>query len=554
MVTAVDDTTYRSLFEHAPVATFLEDFTDVAEWMSRLRAAGVSDLRRHLSADLLDEARSLVRVLEVNETAVEMFGEEVRQTLVAGLELESNEERAAFTEQLMALWEGRDRIDIEFPSLSSPSGSMDCHLSWSVRRDSGGTVDPSHVVVTIADTSEQRAVGRQVAKRAEQLQLLHDVSIQVAGLRSLDDVLRLIVEGTVEVLSAGQARLIILDEDRMEIAANVGAGADDEAHLDPITVAGVVDGIAGWVLETGEPTLSADIGADERNRGDARDAARASVFGPLAVAPLMVNARVVGTLAALRLRDDPIFLSDDLHMLTTLATHAGYAIQTGQLLSQLEGSLAARDRLLAQVSHELRTPLTAVIGMAGTMRDNAHRLGPEELSRYAGVIVEQGNDLAQLVEQLLSTAAAEAGALDIGVAPVDLWQQAATVAASLGLTATTGSEPVEVTADALRVRQIVRNLISNARRHGGPSIRVEVSRSDEFGVVEVSDDGEGVPTDVQPTLFEPFEHGQHHAESIGLGLAVSLDLARRMNGDLTYRRHDGWSTFRLTLPRSDQAA
>lgn len=545
----VDATSYQSLFDHSPVAVFLEDFTAVTDWMGELRERGVVDLRGHLSDDLVELARSKVTVLDLNDTAVEMFGEPVRRMLVAGIVLESDDARSAFIEQLVALWEGRERVDLEFSSLQGADGPLDCLLSWSVRTGDSGTIDPAHVVVTIADVSEQRAADRQVERKAAQLQLLQDVSLKISGQRSIDEVFRLIVEGAVEVLEADQARLLVFAEEQDEIVADVSA----LPYGMPDGKAEVREGIAGWVLAHGEPTLSADIATDSRNRGASQVAARAGEFASLAMAPLLVDAAVVGTLSVLRKRGRASFRAEDVHMLTTLATHAGYAIQSARLLDSLENSLAARDRLLALVSHELRTPLTAIIGMAGTVRDNAGSFDPTELARYASVIVDQGRDLAGIVDDLLSSAAAEAGALEVAVGSVNLWQQVSAVAASLGETARSAGPPFDVEADALRVRQIVRNLVTNARRHGGPTIRIAVSCETQWGFVDVADDGAGVPQDLQPRLFEPFEHGGDHAESVGLGLAVCRDLAERMGGAVTYQRTDGWSTFRLALPRSGQA-
>jgi signal transduction histidine kinase len=104
------------------------------------------------------------------------------------------------------------------------------------------------------------------------------------------------------------------------------------------------------------------------------------------------------------------------------------------------------------------------------------------------------------------------------------------------------------------VRQIVRNLATNAQRYGGDAIRVEMDRGNDRATLRVIDDGAGVPEDDRERIFEPYAsaHGvAGHPGSIGLGLAISRKLARLMGGDLTYRYQDGESIFEFTLPVPD---
>ena len=106
-------------------------------------------------------------------------------------------------------------------------------------------------------------------------------------------------------------------------------------------------------------------------------------------------------------------------------------------------------------------------------------------------------------------------------------------------------------ADPIRVKQIVRNLLVNASRYGGESVRVSVLEKRDVAVVEVADDGSGISSEAAIRIFEPYERADRTASaagSIGLGLTVSRTLARLMDGDLEYQRRDGWSIFVLSLP------
>ena len=105
-------------------------------------------------------------------------------------------------------------------------------------------------------------------------------------------------------------------------------------------------------------------------------------------------------------------------------------------------------------------------------------------------------------------------------------------------------------ADPLRLRQIVRNLLTNARRYGGPNVTIEAGRTSTGTFLRVTDDGAGIPPADREKVFQPYTRAGGDVAmpgSIGLGLPVSRRLARLMGGDLVYQYEDG-SVFELTLP------
>ena len=106
-------------------------------------------------------------------------------------------------------------------------------------------------------------------------------------------------------------------------------------------------------------------------------------------------------------------------------------------------------------------------------------------------------------------------------------------------------------ADPTRVRQIIRNLLTNAERYGGPHLELRAEAKDSLVSITVCDDGPGIPSTEHEAIFEEWQGsdiGSQHPQSIGLGLTISRRLARAMDGDLTYSYVDGESRFTLTLP------
>jgi signal transduction histidine kinase len=223
---------------------------------------------------------------------------------------------------------------------------------------------------------------------------------------------------------------------------------------------------------------------------------------------------------------------------------------------RLERLVADKDRFIASVSHELRTPLSAVLGLSEELANRWDRFDEAETKELIGVVAAQSADLALLVEDLLVAANLEQGRVAIEPQIVDLTAAAEAAVADCRRTypdanlGTVDGPTMSVYADQVRMRQIIRNLITNAIRYGGPHIRIEAG-NDGRPYVAVIDDGAGIPLEQREAIFVPYfqASGSHQVlGSLGLGLAISRELARRMNGDLTYAYEDGQSIFRLHLP------
>lgn len=227
---------------------------------------------------------------------------------------------------------------------------------------------------------------------------------------------------------------------------------------------------------------------------------------------------------------------------------------TNERLSDL---LASRDAFLASISHELRTPLSVVVGLAAELRDGA--FDPDESAELVGMIADQSIEMANIIEDLLVAARADYGSLSLAVETVDV--AAAVMSVLRPLTATERERiavavppTLTVAADPVRLRQILRNLVTNALRYGGSHITVSASADPTATMVSVSDDGDGLDEAQSELVFSAY-HSAHSSNpaSIGLGLTVCRKLARLMGGDVSYHRRDGKSVFALHLPADARA-
>ena len=228
---------------------------------------------------------------------------------------------------------------------------------------------------------------------------------------------------------------------------------------------------------------------------------------------------------------------------------------------ELEGRLeaerqisAAREEFIANASHELRTPLTSITGLAMLLEENPAIREDDASAELLDLMISESGDLNRMVEDLLTAARLDAGALSYTFTDVDPVIEAKEVAESFqraGSPVAVECVPAVLRVDPVRLRQILRNLLSNANKYGGPSLRIEGYVEGRTYVYEVIDDGIGVPSEIAERLFERFVHqGQATAVrgSVGLGLSIVHALSQGMGGSVTYRRDNQETHFSVRLP------
>jgi signal transduction histidine kinase len=235
-----------------------------------------------------------------------------------------------------------------------------------------------------------------------------------------------------------------------------------------------------------------------------------------------------------------------------------------------EAANLAKSDFLAMMSHELRTPLNAIrgyaqlldLGVRGPVTDAQH----EDLGR----IQQSERHLLGLIEDLLNFTRIERGHLEYDLRPVAVAQALDEVviliapqmrAKGIEHEVSLVDPAIAVQADDVRLQQILLNLLSNAVKFGEPGGRVAVT-SDYDGQnvrIRVEDNGRGIPSDKLEVIFDPFVQVDggltRDTSGIGLGLAISRQLARAMHGDLTAESTLGvGATFILCLPGVESSA
>ena len=234
--------------------------------------------------------------------------------------------------------------------------------------------------------------------------------------------------------------------------------------------------------------------------------------------------------------------------------------------SNAEFSNQAKSDFLTVMSHELRTPLNAIGGYAELIEIGIHGTVTPEQREALRRIQKSQRHLLGLVNGVLNYARVESGNVEYTLTDVRLDETLTTCEALIAPQARgrrlalrfAGCPPgVSVHADAEKLQQIVLNLLSNAVKFTEPGGTINLSCDTIADIVSVRlhDSGRGIPADQLARIFEPFVQVDSRLtrtqDGVGLGLAISRDLARGMGGNLTVESELGvGSTFTLTLPRT----
>lgn len=219
---------------------------------------------------------------------------------------------------------------------------------------------------------------------------------------------------------------------------------------------------------------------------------------------------------------------------------------------------AQRSELVASVSHELRTPLTAIVGYL-TLLDEAGEDFPDEArQQMVAEATGEARHMSRLVNDLVMLARGSSSSLPLQITEVTLSD---VVAASIRNVEAAGARIDERTVGDARVRvdtdrlqQALTNLLSNAVRYGGDHIIVHTHTEDDDLIIEVHDNGSGVPTRYESLIWQRFERGAHRLNAaspgLGIGLAIVRAVAESHGGNAHYRQSErlGGACFALRIP------
>jgi heavy metal sensor kinase len=242
------------------------------------------------------------------------------------------------------------------------------------------------------------------------------------------------------------------------------------------------------------------------------------------------------------------------------------AIALNHMISRLEEAIHGSKQFVADASHELRTPLTVMRGELESLAQDA-QLG-RETRETLGSVLEEVDRLGEIVESLFALSRLDAGETHAEWVRFDLAELAATTAEQMSLLATDKNVRVEsdsapgvmVEGDRARLKQVIVNLLDNAIKYtpGGGRVQLAVWREGGFAILEVADDGVGIPAEALPHVFKRFYRvdraRSREQGGAGLGLAIVKSICSAHGAEVEVVSAPGkGSRFRVRQPLAAEA-
>jgi PAS domain S-box-containing protein len=287
------------------------------------------------------------------------------------------------------------------------------------------------------------------------------------------------------------------------------------------------------------------------------------------IVPMMIKDKVLGTLEV-QAYENGAFNEEHAVALEMAANLAAVAIENVRLIETeaaarqaAESANRAKDEFLSVLSHELRTPLNAMLGWVRMLK--AGVLDEENTERALEVIERNTRLQGSLIEDLLDVSRIISGKMRIETELVDLISVVKTASETIRPLADAKDvnysfehedESVFLTADAVRLQQVVSNLLQNAIKFtpAGGEINISLERNEANAILRVTDTGVGIEKDLLPHIFDRFRQADASARrnftGLGLGLTIVRNIVELHGGtiDVESEGKDKGSTFTLTLP------
>jgi two-component system, NtrC family, sensor kinase len=442
------------------------------------------------------------------------------------------------------------------------------------------TVKQIELVTTFADQaliaientrllSELRQRTAELAHSVEELRALGEVSQAVNSTLDLQIVLETIVSKAAHLSGTEAGAIYVRDEqEEFQLRATYGMSEEMIATIRDMH-AGISEAV-GHLTEAHEANQTADL--QDLPRTPVNDAILRAGYRARLLVPLVRSGEVMGALVVRR-KAPGEFTASMVELLKTFAAQSVLAIQNARLFREIEEksrqlAMASehKSQFVSSVSHELRTPLNAIIGLTEMMVTNAARFGTEKALEPLQRVNRAGTHLLGLINQVLDLSKIEAGKLELNPQVVQLAPLIDEVIGTAQQLAQQNNNRllIEVqenlgtlTVDAMRLRQILLNLLSNAckfTKEGEVKLLVRrMADGRDWIEMAVADSGIGMTPEQQAKLFEEFAQADaataQRFGGTGLGLAITRKLARMMGGDVTASSEPGkGSVFMVRLP------
>jgi len=291
--------------------------------------------------------------------------------------------------------------------------------------------------------------------------------------------------------------------------------------------------------------------------------------------PMRTGRGPIGVIGIDNDRTGPLLTPDQRRLLDALVDQGALAIERVLLVEDMDRvkrtveSERLRSALLTSISHDLKTPLASVLGAASTMRDLAGALSDTEKRDLLATVIDESERLNRFIANLLDMTKLESGAIVPNTALHDLSEivgsalrRASKILTSHKVELVLAAELPMLELDAVLFEQVLFNLLDNAAKYSQPetTIAIRSRRERDHVILEVADEGDGIPPEELESVFDKFyrvQKGDHVRPGTGLGLAISRGFIEAMRGTISAAnrsdRNGAILTIRLPVPAQTKA-
>ena len=424
-------------------------------------------------------------------------------------------------------------------------------------------------LVSLRDVTLRKRTESLLASRNHILETLNTLSEEVTSTLDIQTILNVAVQTATQLLGVTSAYISEWNEEDSTLTVLAEYYAPEASAAERVSDLGVSYDARDFSWPSSWLHDSQDLYVQHVDSPDITAAERAHMvqFGGQTIVevPLQAKGKPIGTLELWESRARRDFSREEIRLVLAIARQVALAMQNARLYEQAVAASNVKSDILSQVNHELRTPLSIIMLFAGMLEQDIYGELPAKHKNAIQRISHNANYLKALVTQLLDQAEIDSGQVGLHLAPFnpvalaeDVHKQMNSLAdaKNLWLAFTVKDDfPTLVLGDAIRIQQILINLVGNAIKFTDVgTVEIRLCRPDsEHWSIEIQDTGHGIAESHINQIFEPFwqatDSSLAESKGVGLGLSIVKQLVTQMNGNIQVESQPGvGTTFIVTLP------
>ncbi len=569
---------YRNLFKNSPVPLWEEDYSGLMEYLNTIFESGVkkSEIREYLSSnpDVLQECARRIRIVDVNQAAVELHEAKTKKNLLGNLDkifVESS--YSAFIDEIVALLKGQKRFQTEAQVKTLTGKIKDIYLSYVALLEETAFNQKKKYLILLStmDITPLKNAARALTKSINELDQLYTLSVRARQVEHANEMAAKALAVIDKAITPDIALFYIQKGNELKLLAR--QYSDIALDVDEAKIKFVGKCFCELAAKRRKTTFSPDVSND--NFCTLEECKKSEIHS-FAALPLLKGEETLGVigLGSMSKRD----FSEQKAFLETLANEAAIVLQNTILVEKLQMHKVSLEREVAKrtaelmeanrelesfsysVSHDLRSPLRAIDGFSAIIQEKFSAEIDDEGKRLLSIVRKNVQRMSNLIDDLLTFSRVGRHTMDFS--EVDLKElfkfsfEELTSAEERQRISLKIKDLPRIRADGSLMRQVIMNLLSNAIKFSSqkknPVIEIGADEEDDEIVFFIKDNGVGFDMKYVDKLFQVFQrlHSEDEFAGTGIGLSIVHRIIIRHGGRVWAEAEPNkGATFYFSLPK-----